>query len=113
MERLAELMVADPKSHEQMKASQALCTGLADILEVVLSKAVSNKAGALAAAAIDFLGSFCRYCIPDLLTLVLPPFPSAATTPYMQLVFSLIRAVVSVSAQACRLVHVDHVEEQP
>ena len=71
MVRLAEMMMADPKNHEQMKASQLLCTGLADALEVVVSTAISSKGAADDAAAIDFLGSFCRYCTQDLLTMVL------------------------------------------
>lgn len=70
MDRLAELMMADPKNHEQMNASKALCTGLSDVLEVVVSTAIASKGGALDAAAIAFLGAFCMHCSADLLSMV-------------------------------------------
>lgn len=70
MDRLAELMKCDPKNHEQVNASRALCKGLADVLEVVVSTAISGTGGARDAAAISFLGSFCMYCTTDLLTMV-------------------------------------------
>ena len=71
MDRLAELMMADPKKHEDMNASKALCTGLADTLEVVVSTAISGKGSTLDAAAIAFLGAFCVHCTTDLLAMVI------------------------------------------
>jgi hypothetical protein len=71
LDRLSELIMADSKNYLQMKASTALCTGLADVLEVALTSAISSKGGALDAAAIDFLGAFCMFCTTDLLTKVL------------------------------------------
>ena len=70
MERLAALLLADPKNHEQKTASTVLCSSLVDVVDIVVHTAISSKGEPLDAAAILFLGNFCVHCSSDLLSMV-------------------------------------------
>jgi hypothetical protein len=72
LDRLSVLLMPETKNHLQMKASTALCTGLADVLDVALATAISSEGG-IQEAAIAFLGSFCVHCTTNHLAMVLVP----------------------------------------